>query len=362
MKMKLPSHPELVSQPPLHGARISAWHAAWWAASLLSAGCVFGDVEQSIDDVIEDVDMVPLCGDTTLEELYTADEISESCRASLENLLPPAQNTFEGRLVALGSDVTDDGGRRFYVHGATEAGAGLTADDFATAEVRVVIDGETTTLPPDAFEIRRVEAGDVIALSLVNDYSGSMLDQDLAVVERIHTDMFTYLPAVHETEVILFSDAVDTRQPYTSDASALLAAVERDDAYARGSTALYDGMGIALDGLVERDRPVKILMVSTDGAENASIRSTKPELLTTIQDHGVVVVMLGALLADVPEMRELTGQRGVLFYTRYYDGLRAQMQAYLESLGEIVEVQLSPEHAQAPSVILEVEGISAALD
>jgi hypothetical protein len=125
---------------------------------------------------------------------------------------------------------------------------------------------------------------------------------------------------------------------------------------------LYDGMGIALDGLVERDRPVKILMVSTDGAENASTRSTKPELLTTIQDHGVVVVMLGALLADVPEMRELTGQRGVLFYTRYYDGLRAQMQAYLESLGEIVEVQLSPEHAQASSVLLEVEGVSAALD
>jgi hypothetical protein len=329
-----------------------------WVASLLCAGCLFPDLEQTLEDAIDDLGRIPVCGEMTLDELYVADEISDDCRDALENLLPQPEHNFEARLVALGSDVADDGGRRFYVHGATHGGAALTVEAFSAAQVRVVVDGETTTLDPEAYTIRRVEAGDVIALSLINDYSGSMLDQDLDAVEQIHTDMFTYLPPVHETEVIQFSDEVDIRQSHTTDAEALLAAVARDDDYIRGSTALYDGMGIGLDRLVERDRPVKILMVSTDGAENSSSRYTKPELLQTTREHGVIVVMLGALLADVPEMRDLIGDRGALFYTRYYSELRAQMQAYLESLGEIVEVHLDPEYAEASSVVVTVDGLS----
>jgi hypothetical protein len=343
---------------PVASARIRSARLAW-CAPLLCAGCLFGDLEQAIGDAIDDLGRIPVCGDMTLDELHVADEISDSCRDALENLLPPPEHNFEARLVALGSDVADDGGRRFYVHGATHAGAALTTEAFAAAEVRVVLDGETTTLDPEAYTIRRVEAGDVISLSLVNDYSGSMLDQDLDAVEQIHTDMFTHLPPIHETEVIQFSDEVDVRQAYTTDAEALLAAVARDDAYRRGSTALYDGMGVGLERLVERDRPVKILMVSTDGAENSSMRHTKPELLETMRDHGVIVVMLGALLADVPEMRDLTGDRGVLFYTRYYSELRATMQAYLESLGEIVEVHVDPEFAEASSFVLVVDGLEA---
>jgi hypothetical protein len=329
---------------------------------LLSGGCLFGDLEESLQDALDDLEGIAVCGDMTLQELMTADEISDSCRDALESLLPPPEHNFDARLVALGSDVTDDGARRFYVHGATHGGAVLTADALAAAEVQVVVEGETTTLQPGDFSIRRVDAGDVIALSLVNDYSGSMLDGDLDAVALIHRDMFTYLPPVHETAVVQFSDEVDVRQPYTSDAGALLAAVERDDGYTRGSTALYDGMSIGLDGLVVRDRPIKILMVSTDGAENASTQSTKPELLSTIERHGVIVVMLGALLADVPEMRDLAGLRGVLFYTRYYSELREQMRAYLESLGEIVEVELDPAYGDASSVTLAVDGISTTWD
>lgn len=327
------------------------------ATTLSITGCVIEF--QGLDEgTLEDLGDLRICGGMTLEELYVADEITDDCRAALETLLPREEHTFEGRLVALGSEVAEDGTLRLFVHGAADDGASLDADAYAEAKVEVVVEGRREALDAEAYSIRRVEAGDVISLALVNDYSGSMLDADLDVVERIHTDMFTYLPAVHETEVVLFSDAAVVRQSFTSDLEVLRGAVRRDDAFERGSTALYDGMQLGLDALAGRTRPVKILMVSTDGAENASQHATKAGVLRTAADHGVVVVMLGALLADVQEMRELAGDRGVLFYTHYYSELRDQVEAYLESLGDIVVVEIPAEQAEADSVVLTVDGIS----
>lgn len=329
--------------------------------TLLALGLVGGCFDLDGDDIeqaIDDLDEIPVCGNMTLEELYVADEISDECRDELESFLPEPENTFENRLISLGETVADDGSRVFYIHGATHDGAAISADAFAEATVTATVDGETMTLPDEAYTIVRVEAGDIISLGLVNDYSGSMLDQDLDAVEEIHRDMFTYLPPVYEAEVTQFSDEVDVRQAYTTDAELLAQAITRDDAFERGSTALYDGMGASLDQLISRERPGKILMVSTDGAENASMRYEKAQLIDTARANGVIVVMLGALLADVDEMRDLAAGQGIVFYTRYYSSLRAQMQAYLESLGEIVEVRLAPEWAEATDVVVAVDGVS----
>jgi hypothetical protein len=350
--------PQLTPTATRHARPFASVLASLASASLLT-GC-FG-FDDALEDALEDLEGLEVCGDMTLEELSTADEISEECRADIEQFLPEEQESFSGRLVSLGSDTTDDGRRQFFVHGATDDGAVIDVDAFANATITATIDGETTELPPEAFTITRVDAGEIISLSLVNDYSASMLDRDLAAVEQIHDDMFTYLPPAYEAEVVQFSETVDVRQAYTTDADSLGRAVARDEGYERSSTALYDGMGVALDNLVQRDRPVRILMVSTDGAENASTAFDKPELVDTIRSEGVVVVMLGALLADVSEMRDLTAGRGVVFYTHYYSDLRAQMQAYIESLGEVAQVELTPDYADATNITINVGGISTSL-
>ena len=95
-------------------------------------------------------------------------------------------------------------------------------------------------------------------------------------------------------------------------------------------------------------------MASTDGHENASELYTQSELINTINDNGVFVVMLGALLADVDELRDLAGNRGVYFYTPYYDDMRALMSGYLDSLAELVSVAIPPEYADADSIQIDV--------
>jgi hypothetical protein len=212
-------------------------------------------------------------------------------------------------------------------------------------------------------EVRVVAELDLQLLSIgvVNDYSASMLEQDLDTVARIERDLFEILPPIYEAEVSVFSEQITLQQAYTEDEDAVLQAVARDDGIERSSTALYDAMGEALSRLTERTRPARLLIVSTDGRENASTMHEKAELIEAIADSGVAVLMLGALFADVAEMRQLVGPRGFYFYTPLYDDLRATLDGYLDSLRELVVVRIPPEHANSPLEI-EVAGESVTIE
>jgi len=89
---------------------------------------------------------------------------------------------------------------------------------------------------------------------------------------------------------------------------------------------------------------------------------SESELISTTNDNGVFVVMLGALLADVDELRGLAGDRGIYFYTPYYDDMRALMSGYLDSLAELVEVAIPPEYSDADSIQIDVGGQSVTVE
>jgi hypothetical protein len=86
---------------------------------------------------------------------------------------------------------------------------------------------------------------------------------------------------------------------------------------------------------------VRVLLVSTDGGENASMEFAQDEVLAALDDAGVFVVVLGALLADVDFMRELADGRGVFFYTREFSALQAAAMPYLASLKQLVELRIA---------------------
>ena len=70
----------------------------------------------------------------------------------------------------------------------------------------------------------------------------------------------------------------DLDKDFTSDINELKEALERIDA--RGSTALYDAIIGSLDHLKKGTRDKKVLLVITDGEDNASRKS----LATTVQE------------------------------------------------------------------------------
>ena len=320
------------------------------ANTLPDAGEIDGDLE--------------VCDGMTLEELTHARTISDGCKAQLESLLPQPADNFSNRLLVLGSEERSDGSLRVFMTGADASGAALDIDAFANATLSVTDASGAFVAAQGSITVTLVAdvPDDFLSIGVVNDYSGSMSVADLGVVERIETDLFTFLPPVYEGEVTLFSTAVAVKQPFTTDQALLLGAVERDTSFTRDLTALYDGMGTGLDSLVERTRPIRILLVSTDGLENSSTTHTKSGIIDTVSSEGIPVIMLGALFADVSELRSLAGQRGVFFYTPLYDDLRGEVDRLLNALANMIVMDVPPEDAASRPLRIEVGGASVEIE
>ncbi|HEX2882461.1 MAG TPA: VWA domain-containing protein, partial [Polyangiaceae bacterium] len=240
-----------------------------------------------------------------------------------------------------------------------DAGAGVASDAGASLSVEagVSVEGQFS------FAFSADITGELLSLQFVNDYSASMRDDDLDIVATIHNDILDVLPsAIYEGEATYFSTEVTVKQPFTDDESALRSALERDTSIDRDTTALYDGMGTGLSSLLTRDRPLKLLIVSTDGLENASTEFSKADIVSLLQQNHVAVLMLGAVFSDVGEMQDLAGPYGVFFYTPAYEDLRAAVAQYVESLSNLALLRLPPEYADADEIEISVAGEQVSVD
>ena len=305
-----------------------------------------------------------VCDGQTLGELERSDSVSDGCKAELGAYLPASSDNSAGRVVVLGSETRGDGSLRVFVAGMDAGGAPLSASAYAAAHVSVHGEGGAFVESGALLHAAGFSTLDEDALSLefVNDYSASMSLSDLRVVERIQHDLVAALPPIYEGEVTLFSNEVRVKQAFTSDRVTLLAAVERDEHFERKLTALYDGMGNGLDSLAARNRPARVLMVATDGRENASVAYKKSDVVKGIADDGVFVVMLGALFANESELAALAGPRGVYFYTPLYADLGDQLNAWTSALAHGAAIDVPAGIAQKRPLRLELAGESVQID
>ena len=100
---------------------------------------------------------------------------------------------------------------------------------------------------------------------------------------------------------------------------------------------------------------MRVLMVSTDGAENASQQYLEDQIIQTIEQNQVVIIMLGALFADLDTLKRLAGRRGVYVYARGYGRLKSEVAGLIESVAHLSAVRLPKEAARA-EVTLEIAG------
>lgn len=299
-------------------------------------------------------DAIP-CDGKLLDELEQEDGLSDECRADIAPYLPDPEDNFTG-LVALGHEVGPAGGLSVYLQG--------DAANWPDAQVTVWMDGTATIVDPADLHIEDVgdSAESLVSIAMVDDYSASMLDSDLDDVEALQLDIAECLPPGTEAAVTYFSEVVTPKLDFTEDRDQLASAVRRDDEIDRSMTALYDGMGSALEGLVERDRPVRVLLVSSDGLENASSEWTRDEILDMVEAEDVVVVMLGALFANRSEMEALTRHGGVYFYTPFYAEMGEHLDAYVASLKQMARITIPPAYADADAIEVTVNGATTTID
>ncbi|MFT3925981.1 MAG: vWA domain-containing protein [Myxococcales bacterium] len=327
--------------------------------AMLGAGCNLsldakGDVDDAIDKLpdVDDLTNIKICGDETLQDLLKADGLSDDCRNKVESFLPDPQSSFESRIAVLDDSLEPTtGARTVYFVAADAQGNAIYPSSASELTVSVMVEGSAKILVEGEFSFELPQTGNLLSLAVVNDYSASMRDADLDDVAEIEHDLFTYLPPIYESEVYQFSEMVSLKQDFTVDENALLSAVAKDPTYNRQSTALYDGMGAALDTLRPRTPPIQVLLVSTDGQENASTMVMEPELLSEITDSKVFVIMLGALFADVPELKRLAGDRGIYVYARGYGRLKSAVKGLLESFQHVGALHLPPQYAKGPVTV-----------
>jgi Ca-activated chloride channel homolog len=131
-----------------------------------------------------------------------------------------------------------------------------------------------------------------VALGILIDNSGSMLPKR-AAVNQAAINLIRSTDPHDEIFVVNFGEAYYLDQDFTNDESKLKAALERIET--RGSTALYDAVvASAAHMKQETTLPKRVLLVVTDGGDNAS-QETLEEALQDLQQKDSPVVYVIAL-------------------------------------------------------------------
>jgi len=143
-----------------------------------------------------------------------------------------------------------------------------------------------------------------VSLGLVIDNSGSMRDK----VSQVRGAALTFVKTSNpedEVFVVNFNDDfyLDTVRDFTNDLNELKDALERIDS--RGSTALYDGVIGSLDHLKKAHKDKKVLLVISDGLDNASRRSLE-NAVREAQRSDAVIYAIGIFSDD--DLRQNRGQ------------------------------------------------------
>jgi Ca-activated chloride channel homolog len=179
--------------------------------------------------------------------------------------------------VVLSATVIDDHGHLV---------SGLDKDAFHVFE-----DGKPQT-------ITSIQEQDIpVSIGLLIDNSGSMRTKRQAVNEAA-LDMVRASNREDETFVVNFADEAYIDQDFTSDLNRLQEGLSHIDS--KGGTALYDAVIASADYMSKNAKKAKeVLLIITDGEDNASGTNLE-ETVRRIQDlQGPVVYSIGLLFDDM---------------------------------------------------------------
>ena len=136
-----------------------------------------------------------------------------------------------------------------------------------------------------------------VSVGIVVDNSGSMRDKRRGVNAAALKFVRTSNPK-DEVFIVNFNDEAYLDADFTDNIKLLDEGLEKIDA--RGGTALYDTVGMSLRHLTERGtRDKKVLLVITDGEDNAS-RWSLEQAVKTVQHSNAVIYTVGLLGDDGP--------------------------------------------------------------
>jgi Ca-activated chloride channel homolog len=175
----------------------------------------------------------------------------------------------------------------------------LTQDDFQVFEDGVkqtLLSFQHTDLP--------------VSIGLVIDNSGSMYRKRPSV-NKSALDLVLASNPQDQAFVVNFSDEAFIDADFTSDPTKLRDGLAHIDS--KGGTALYDAVVASADHLVEEgSRPKQVLVLITDGEDNASTLNLEQTIHRVQELSGPVIYSIGLLFGDEMSRAEVRHARRAL--------------------------------------------------
>jgi VWFA-related protein len=149
-----------------------------------------------------------------------------------------------------------------------------------------------------------------VSIAMVVDNSGSM-SRKRPSVNKSALDLIQASNPQDEAFVVNFSDEAFIDQEFTSDVNKLRDGLSHIES--RGGTALYDAVVASADKLVaDAKRPKQVLILITDGEDNASTLNLEQTIRRVQQLSGPVIYSIGLLFGDEMSHAEVRHARRAL--------------------------------------------------
>lgn len=140
-----------------------------------------------------------------------------------------------------------------------------------------------------------------VAMGIIIDNSGSMREKR-AKVNAAALNLVRASNPGDEVFVVNFNDEYYLDQDFTSNIKLLQTALEKVES--RGGTALYDAIVASADYMKQRAKlQKKVLIVVTDGEDNASRENLEQAVARLAQENGPTVYTIGLLDQEGGERR-----------------------------------------------------------
>jgi Ca-activated chloride channel family protein len=185
-----------------------------------------------------------------------------------------------------------------------------------------------------------------ISLGIIVDLSGSMAYK----LAKVHVALGALLDSLEpedEEFLVTFADTAELRLSFTSDPSLIRSALSL--AAARGSTALFDAVALAVKQMHSARNGRRVLFLISDGGDNHS-RLTKGELRRMLDEEDVQIHAIGIhdhmasqeesrgpwvledlarmtggqhhMVENIDELPKMAGQMSLALHDRYLLGYR----------------------------------------
>jgi VWFA-related protein len=149
-----------------------------------------------------------------------------------------------------------------------------------------------------------------VSIAIVVDNSGSM-SRKRPAVNKSALDLILASNPQDEAFVVNFSDEAFIDQEFTSDVNKLRDGLSHIES--RGGTALYDAVVASADELVaDAKRPKQVLILITDGEDNASSATLEQTIRQVQKLSGPVIYSIGLLFGDEMTRSEVRHARRAL--------------------------------------------------